>query len=233
MSIMSLFMVFPMPSASLWGCELKYSEPQHYQQQRQVSLLVRLWVEMLCGVSWLPSHQRSASLWGCELKWNNQLWSLSETGQPPCEAVSWNDQGFINAVTRRTSASLWGCELKSLLLKCCFLSRCCQPPCEAVSWNNNIINNFLPPTCVSLLVRLWVEIDWDSRKSPHIAVSLLVRLWVEIDPVSFQDLGTTSASLWGCELKCQYLGVSTPDARQPPCEAVSWNVRLLEHIPAS
>ena len=99
-------------SASLWGCELKYSEPQHYQQQRQVSLLVRLWVEMLCGVSWLPSHQRSASLWGCELKWNNQLWSLSETGQPPCEAVSWNDQGFINAVTRRTSASLWGCELK-------------------------------------------------------------------------------------------------------------------------
>ena len=220
-------------SASLWGCELKYSEPQHYQQQRQVSLLVRLWVEMLCGVSWLPSHQRSASLWGCELKWNNQLWSLSETGQPPCEAVSWNDQGFINAVTRRTSASLWGCELKSLLLKCCFLSRCCQPPCEAVSWNNNIINNFLPPTCVSLLVRLWVEIDWDSRKSPHIAVSLLVRLWVEIDPVSFQDLGTTSASLWGCELKCQYLGVSTPDARQPPCEAVSWNVRLLEHIPAS
>ena len=211
MSIMSLFMVFPMPSASLWGCELKclqffrsvmpcrsaslwgcelkYQHTERPEHRQSVSLLVRLWVEMLCGVSWLPSHQRSASLWGCELK--------------------------------------------SLLLKCCFLSRCCQPPCEAVSWNNNIINNFLPPTCVSLLVRLWVEIDWDSRKSPHIAVSLLVRLWVEIDPVSFQDLGTTSASLWGCELKCQYLGVSTPDARQPPCEAVSWNVRLLEHIPAS
>ena len=174
-----------------------------------VSLLVRLWVEIL-KMENNKTLSLSASLWGCELKYYfvGHLQSLYR--QPPCEAVSWNN------------ITLWILPQWQR-----------QPPCEAVSWNNNIINNFLPPTCVSLLVRLWVEIDWDSRKSPHIAVSLLVRLWVEIDPVSFQDLGTTSASLWGCELKCQYLGVSTPDARQPPCEAVSWNVRLLEHIPAS
>ena len=197
-----------------------------------VSLLVRLWVEM----SWAFS-------WGSVL-----------SRQPPCEAVSWNVHhvlvhGLSDAVS--LLVRLW-VEMPSILpfgdaMSVSLLVRLWveistygatgasairQPPCEAVSWNG-IISSDRSQRLVSLLVRLWVEIDWDSRKSPHIAVSLLVRLWVEIDPVSFQDLGTTSASLWGCELKCQYLGVSTPDARQPPCEAVSWNVRLLEHIPAS
>ena len=78
---------------------------------------------------------------------------------------------------------------------------------------------------VSLLVRLWVEISHRSTTRQKQSVSLLVRLWVEIliyggssllrqrqppcEAVSWNNYAQAvqfrlrmSASLWGCELKC-------------------------------
>ena len=41
----------------------------------------------------------------------------------------------------------------------------------------------------------------------------------------------TSASLWGCELKCPYPKTAGMlRYRQPPCEAVSWNLSTLSDI---
>ena len=57
-----------------------------------------------------------------------------------------------------------------------------------------------------------------------------MRLWVEIPPLSLIRNGMTSASLWGCELKYRY--TISPECvipRQPPCEAVSWNVSKEEY----
>ena len=63
---------------------------------------------------------------------------------------------------------------------------------------------FLPCT-VSLFVRLWVEILQINRGAIIRTVSLFVRLWVEISKVIKQSLDyATSASSWGCELKCLY-----------------------------
>ena len=100
--------------------------------------------------------------------------------------------------------------------------------------------------CVSLLVRLWVEMFMLFLLISFRHVSLLVRLWVEM-PRNFPDnLRLSSASLWGCELKCTYINVICTDSVvsllvrlwvemqallegnyravcQPPCEAVSWN----------
>ena len=121
-----------------------------------VSLLVRLWVEMLPGwqilctylrqppceaVSWnvrtswtFPGGSLSASLWGCELKYhqkyliNGMDTSASLWG---CE-LKW--RYFCSQLQPDPSASLWGCELKF----CYFFpghSLLSQPPCEAVSWN--------------------------------------------------------------------------------------------------
>ena len=76
-----------------------------------VSLLVRLWVEIL----WKRTRRRktwSASLWGCELKSLSPLFNASNSRQPPCEAVSWNKK------LQEDNRDIPG-----------------QPPCEAVSWN--------------------------------------------------------------------------------------------------
>ena len=124
-------------SASLWGCELKLFRSLGYYGWETVSLLVRLWVEMktfnwcckVCSVSLLvrlwveiPGTMtrwfgvKSASLWGCELKWKL----------------------LTDAVRSVPSASLWGCELKCWSgCFSSFISR--QPPCEAVSWNDQDI----------------------------------------------------------------------------------------------
>ena len=56
---------------------------------------------------------------------------------------------------------------------------------------------------VSLLVRLWVEMNSSPFRRISVEVSLLVRLWVEM--------------YWDRYSFC-------PKRRQPPCEAVSWNV---------
>ena len=85
-------------SASLWGCELKYQTDPGVLKELHVSLLVRLWVEMEWMVPWWK-FAGSASLWGCELKLSCAEW-----------------------LTRKTeSASLWGCELKYVLLNSCVL----------------------------------------------------------------------------------------------------------------
>ena len=147
----------------------------------------------------------SASLWGCELKY------------------------FIEhpVSAHIVSASLWGCELK-------FQNRPHAPSGERVS----------------LLVRLWVEIKlllplltaslsaslWGCELKYWLipegicarSVSLLVRLWVEIPLWRSHWHNSWSASLWGCELKFRitFHNIRQTD-RQPPCEAVSWNIQHL------
>ena len=100
-----------------------------------------------------------------------------------------------------------------------------QPPCEAVSWNDFLIvviynhhivsllvrlwveiqlsSKHLKFAWVSLLVRLWVEIPYWSGWNDNVLVSLLVRLWVEIRNRKRPTSQMWSASLWGCELKCR------------------------------
>ena len=169
-------------SASLWGCELKF----YWKLQ-------------------IFRKQLSASLWGCELK---------------CSTLPWS------CLRMDPSASLWGCELKScyylieaakemvsLLVRLWVeillhffqdLPGHCQPPCEAVSWNLSF-SFVMYLAAVSLLVRLWVEISISYSSLLLCAVSLLVRLWVEI-PLSIRKTSvSSSASLWGCELKCWLL----------------------------
>ena len=141
------------------------------------------------------------------------------------------------------SASLWGCELKyKIYYPTEFWYG--QPPCEAVSWND-CINNITSISCVSLLVRLWVEMHGVHSQKRRLTVSLLVRLWVEIHTKSYMEalqfvsllvrlwveisvspkhhFHSMSASLWGCELKCKKVGIKMAEISQPPCEAVSWN----------
>ena len=83
-----------------------------------------------------------------------------------------------------------------------FMQNCCQPLREAVSWN---------ASSVSLIYVF--------------PVSLFVRLWVEMSPY-LRDIagGITSASSWGCELKCQCLDAASRALCQPLREAVSWNI---------
>ena len=184
----------------------------------------------------------------CEaVSWNWTLLNTGEdvSGQPPCEAVSWNFNQTITATGRIRSASLWGCELKCSRSRLHILHYS-QPPCEAVSWNPFLGLN-LTSAEVSLLVRLWVEMHMPLIHSSCNLVSLLVRLWVEMIPLLSHGRSGKSASLWGCELKlswavkkglvetvsllvrlwveiCRIHWRNRSDHRQPPCEAVSWNI---------
>ena len=188
-----------------------------------VSLLVRLWVEILCGRIW---NRRCC--------------------QPPCEAVSWNEcdakEGCLAKCQPPCEAVSWNISPdKAIRLINC------QPPCEAVSWNDSIANG-ISSISVSLLVRLWVEMSSICLFSSAISVSLLVRLWVEIPFLRWHPwknlvsllvrlwvemhrssdryiYSLQSASLWGCELKCNNIINSQNLLGQPPCEAVSWNTR--------
>ena len=166
-----------------------------------VSLLVRLWVEIIMflppyymdycqppceAVSWneikvneINGDYLSASLWGCELKFPVELADLHQLGQPPCEAVSWNCVDLRNLPGSQMSASLWGCELKWCTLKIANLI-----PASASLWGCELKCHHTGSTgsvsLVSLLVRLWVEIFLVSIPFSFLIVSLLVRLWVEI-----------------------------------------------------
>ena len=68
--------------------------------------------------------------------------------------------------------------------------------------------------------------NWTKRFLLNkIAVSLLVRLWVEILILRTMCWTDSSASLWGCELKCIRVKEFWQNRKsQPPCEAVSWNI---------
>ena len=188
-----------------------------------VSLLVRLWVEI-------------------------RKYSLFEEGdpcQPPCEAVSWNACKVAYGMAEAASASLWGCELKCLKVNLSYLvsnvSLLVRLWVEMLNQSSTS-----PPVIVSLLVRLWVEILISFLLFRKWFVSLLVRLWVEIsshtpnnrilscqppcEAVSWNiqysnkiPVFILSASLWGCELKCNKKAYSDMRKGQPPCEAVSWN----------
>ena len=188
-----------------------------------VSLLVRLWVEIS----------------------RNTTEETKRSGQPPCEAVSWN---IALSVSKQDQISQPPCEAVSWnpMSASSFFPGFRQPPCEAVSWNFGVLWHFQSLNHVSLLVRLWVEIDfctllhrirfrqppceavswntfiwdmdarntrqppceavsWNEKSIPHVQihpVSLLVRLWVEIWSPRYPELlASSSASLWGCELK--------------------------------
>ena len=191
-----------------------------------VSLLVRLWVE-IWKRTWGLGLFKSASLWGCELKYPELCKDTAYGCQPPCEAVSWNMQQKRAVEWKISSASLWGCELKfqsnwrtcisstvSLLVRLwvemtqlqtesqAYQS---QPPCEAVSWND-VTNNFY--AIINMSASLW-------------GCELKLRCLLHEKPFA------GSASLWGCELKWPDHIRNTHPARQPPCEAVSWNAALL------
>ena len=77
-------------SASLWGCELKYWKVKIVLRRIQSA---SLWG---CELKWYDRKPNfidnlSASLWGCELKLRIVFYTLHMlSGQPPCEAVSWN-----------------------------------------------------------------------------------------------------------------------------------------------
>ena len=129
-----------------------------------------------------------------------------------------------------------------------FVRNCCQPPCEAVSWN--VEGKFVheDPDNVSLLARLWVETFPESSGLCQGFVSLLARLWVETyiavdqcfflvssaslrgcelkhDGIQSSRSASRSASLRGWELKFLHRRCTYVRGRQPPCEAVNWNMR--------
>ena len=167
-------------SASSWGCELKLFPPylhvctglgqplreavswNNYMamagwKPQQVSLFVRLWVEILTEIAkmrrLLCQPLREA------VSWNTKQYMLYQmkNSQPLREAVSWNISRLNTDNSLPSSASSWGCELKY------------------DKWYIDISCTF-----VSLFVRLWVEINLQWSIIQILYVSLFVRLWVEI-----------------------------------------------------
>ena len=116
--------------------------------------------------------------------------------------MSWNEYYWLQWRAWLWSASLWGCELKyncGNLITDCFRSASLWG-CE-LKWTAQRF--YSESYFVSLLVRLWVEMRVCLLLGMLLPVSLLVRLWVEMH----------------CTVWCWKLSY-----RQPPCEAVSWNI---------
>ena len=128
---------------------------------------------------------------------------MKGTCQPPREAVSWNMSSIIlgiNALSQppreAVSWNIWGIDMKT--------KRGCQPPREAVSWNTETGKSVKSgsPSASS-----WgCELKYTNNRKcrSEALVSLLVRLWVEIIPMQN----------YRHRIK-----------RQPPREAVSWNMQ--------
>ena len=121
-------------SASLWGCELKLASLGIKPPTQNVSLLVRLWVEMpfLSGNQYLYQCQPP-----CEaVSWNISFLESSTDmfRQPPCEAVSWNSGVKVTKAIINVSllVRLW---VEISLSGYSYQQHSGQPPCEAVSWN--------------------------------------------------------------------------------------------------
>ena len=188
-------------SASLWGCELKCLIPFCYKPVKIVSLLVRLWVEMV----------------------RFPVWQAAPTCQPPCEAVSWNTLHAFVKNWRQQSASLWGCELKSQTLELSTVRSGCQPPCEAVSWNRCICYS---PSVGLMSASLWgcelKYIEALTRKSKAGSASLWgceLKWSNEFRWFCFDRQPPCEAVSWNASWRKYGEIVSC----QPPCEAVSWN----------
>ena len=123
-----------------------------------VSLLVRLWVEILCD----HAHP-SLSLVSLLVRlWVEIFIDSSFLGrvscQPPCEAVSWNNDIRQAGGWTAGSASLWGCELKytDLITSDIRLKSASLWGCELKCGGKSLLHSMFP---VSLLVRLWVEMQ--------------------------------------------------------------------------
>ena len=186
----------PCEAVSWNNIQLKYIDMSF------VSLLVRLWVEMLTG-KWPPVWRTSQP--PCEaVSWNplKPRAIRISCSQPPCEAVSWNtiialkrlkaqnvsllvrlwvEMCFTASVIRSaSSASLWGCELKSS--EFCTFS---VSSSSASLWGCELkYQHCFPRKRGVRSASLWgCELKYDDN-SPTVLpdyVSLLVRLWVEMD----------------------------------------------------
>ena len=173
-----MYFCLKLPSASSWGCELKFLVNHHRLQlysgqplreavswngllkslemSRKVSLFVRLWVE-------IHRSCRNSNPGSCQPLREAVSWNMTgdymvavQEGQPLREAVSWNSLCQRNLTEKVGSASSWGCELKYYSL-------------------------IITGKCFT--------------------VSLFVRLWVEMYDRGWNDALEKSASSWGCELK--------------------------------
>ena len=199
-----------------------------YVYKVNVSLLVRLWVEMSI------TDCNDALDYGqppCEaVSWNITAAILSPTalGQPPCEAVSWNEQlkDSIQKVT--SSASLWGCELKYIVTK----------KRDLWHWSASLWGCELKYRSLQQQ-RTWKESAslWGCELKCGsyaiglcgLPVSLLVRLWVEIhlrrhNLLWFCCQPPCEAVSWN---RCVHYGEECVLC-QPPCEAVSWNTTVIQ-----
>ena len=153
-----------------------------YLRMLPVSLLVRLWVEMHFFIS-----QKNHSFVSLLVRLWVEISKNSHIDTPFTSASLWGCELKYNlyhgCCLDDLSASLWGCELKcqSWHHKCHPVPR--QPPCEAVSWNTGWWSasggSLCQPPCEA--------VSWNKYVSGIIAAKF------------------TSASLWGCELKCHHV----------------------------
>ena len=173
-----MYFCLKLPSASSWGCELKWQPCPRWWQWKMVSLFVRLWVEMIS----VPVHSQPTA------------------SQPLREAVSWNSKRFSFSSSAFVSlfVRLW-VEMTA--------SAAAEAP-DFVSlfvrlWVEIILiasRGFRP--LVSLFVRLWVEIPIDCASvSPACSQPLREAVsWNAFSANHYLDR-IVSASSWGCELK--------------------------------
>ena len=168
-------------------------------------------------------ERKSASSWGCELKYHLFQFEPRPCSQPPREAVSWNrvvEQFLPWGYYRQPPREAVSWNTIDLYRIC---KTTCQPPREAVSWNVYVVQFAAHLPCQPPREAVsWNICRLDSKK--EVDVSLLVRLWVEMDNVlttsppvprqppreavswnyfwsHFRGMYAVSASSWGCELK--------------------------------
>ena len=139
----------------------------------------------------------------CEaVSWNQdcQYHTFHKSSQPPCEAVSWNFTSYRLKKCRPASASLWGCELKYLILAL-LLFKHRQPPCEAVSWNNFLSSLYDVKICQPPCEAVSWNLQSNYNYMEHYMSASLWGCELKCDRVIFDGIQRRSASLWGCELK--------------------------------
>ena len=195
-----LYEQYGIGSASLWGCELKYKYDSEAIKESEVSLLVRLWVEMR----------------------SNDLITPISYRQPPCEAVSWNSSRAAFPFQTYPSASLWGCELKCLEVVV-FVSVVYVSLLVRLWVEMRYELTLIPALLVSLLVRLWVEMQTCVVLTHR---TLSASLW----GCELKSQYTHTTTTVYCQPPCEAVSWNrfmkinaTISIRQPPCEAVSWN----------
>ena len=167
-----------------------------------VSLFVRLWVEIVLLKSTEILRGMSASSWGCELKYDCNIFTAWIHGQPLREAVSWNILLVLlgYSCNRQPLREAVSWNIQSISIRGWVYG---QPLREAVSWNTIVA---FPLADVVSSASSWGcelkchVLPWTS--AGFALVSLFVRLWVEIIILSPPTISCWSASSWGCELKC-------------------------------